>query len=413
MRVAEDRGQAAEKQPDRARLPIRDLLRRGRHAAVREEIAARLRQPEGQRWLDDLIGEAITWDDLAQADALVRLVAGLRQTLPEGQARDAPAQDPGRLVSAGKLAHDIEQFEWLATQGLLDDLAADLTAAYARALKRFDGAPGAHRLPADQLGEPLVERYFGRLLHLAEGPRVAQALSGAWSGATVEARYLDTAPGLVVIDDFLGPEALAGLRHFCLASTVWNANRYGHGRLGAFVRDGFSCPLLFQIADELRARLPRVLEQGMPLKQLWGFKNAAHQPGDAAIHADFAAVNVNFWLTETDANADPATGGMSVFTMDAPPEWDFEMYNARSDLIHDFLERSRARRIRIPYRANRAIIFNSDLFHGTDRVDFRPGYEARRINVTFLYGNRENDRHHRRISAPASAWRSAAFGRAR
>ena len=38
---------------------------------------------------------------------------------------------------------------------------------------------------------------------------------------------------------------------------------------------------------------------------------------------------------------------------------------------------------------NRAVIFNSNLFHETDKIDFKDGYENRRINVTMLFGKRE------------------------
>jgi hypothetical protein len=34
------------------------------------------------------------------------------------------------------------------------------------------------------------------------------------------------------------------------------------------------------------------------------------------------------------------------------------------------------------------VIFDSDLFHETDAIHFRDGYENRRINVTMLYGRR-------------------------
>jgi hypothetical protein len=43
----------------------------------------------------------------------------------------------------------------------------------------------------------------------------------------------------------------------------------------------------------------------------------------------------------------------------------------------------------MPYRANRAVIFDSDLFHQTDAIRFKPGYTDRRINVTLLYGDRD------------------------
>ena len=43
----------------------------------------------------------------------------------------------------------------------------------------------------------------------------------------------------------------------------------------------------------------------------------------------------------------------------------------------------------VPYRANRAVIFDSDLFHETDQIAFKEGYLNRRINITMLYGTRE------------------------
>ena len=54
-----------------------------------------------------------------------------------------------------------------------------------------------------------------------------------------------------------------------------------------------------------------------------------------------------------------------------------------------FLEEQGAEMIRVPYQQNRAVIFNSDLLHKTDDINFKPGYENRRINVTMLYGWRE------------------------
>jgi hypothetical protein len=47
-----------------------------------------------------------------------------------------------------------------------------------------------------------------------------------------------------------------------------------------------------------------------------------------------------------------------------------------------FLEVSDAKAITIPYRASRAVIFDSNLFHKTDVIRFAEGYENRRINIT-------------------------------
>jgi hypothetical protein len=43
----------------------------------------------------------------------------------------------------------------------------------------------------------------------------------------------------------------------------------------------------------------------------------------------------------------------------------------------------------VQHRANRVVIFDSDLFHQTDEIAFKEGYLNRRINITMLYGRRE------------------------
>ena len=45
----------------------------------------------------------------------------------------------------------------------------------------------------------------------------------------------------------------------------------------------------------------------------------------------------------------------------------------------------------VPYRANRAVILDSSLFHKTDTMAFEPGCCNRRINITALYGRRASD----------------------
>ena len=109
------------------------------------------------------------------------------------------------------------------------------------------------------------------------------------------------------------------------------------------------------------------------------------------MHADAAAVNVNFWITPNEANCNPESGGLVVWDKEAPDDWDFAEYNndKNKHKIQKFLEDSGAKPITIPHRQNRAAIFNSNLFHKTDAIDFHDNYESRRINVTLLYGHRQ------------------------
>jgi Flp pilus assembly protein TadD len=223
--------------------------------------------------------------------------------------------------------------------------------------------------------------------HIEAGDRVAgHAVNPDASHGQIATLWQTSTPQIAVIDNLLTEEALAKLRRFCWGSTIWR-KVYRDGYLGAMPEHGFACPLLAQIADELRSTYPAILGRH-PLLQFWGFKYDSRLSG-IAVHADFAAVNVNFWITPDEANLDPEHGGLVVWDVPAPMGWDFAKYNDDVPAARDFLARSGARPVTVPHRANRAVIFDSDLFHETDRIAFKDGYLNRRINITLLYGRRE------------------------
>jgi hypothetical protein len=72
----------------------------------------------------------------------------------------------------------------------------------------------------------------------------------------------------------------------------------------------------------------------------------------------------------------------------APLDWDLAKYNNGTAAACNFLAQAGARSITVPHRANRVLIFDSNLFHETDRIAFKEGYLNRRINITMLYGRR-------------------------
>jgi hypothetical protein len=190
-----------------------------------------------------------------------------------------------------------------------------------------------------------------------------------------------------VIDDLLTQDALESLRRFCWESTVWR-KAYAGGYLGALPEHGFACPLLAQIAEEFRSTYGGIFG-AHHLRYLWAFKCDSALSG-VNIHADFAAVNVNFWITPDEANLDAERSGLIIWDVAAPLDWDFAKYNDNDAAIRDFLAENCARSMTVPYRANRAVIFDSDLFHETDRIAFREGYTNRRLNITLLYGRRRS-----------------------
>ena len=297
-----------------------------------------------------------------------------------------------RRTTLGKLRHAREQLEYLAATGAADRDYSGEIADYAAVLETTAGAARegtVFNLAADDLGR--LRKHYNRCLQRREAPALdGGALNPDLDAADITGRYLATGPGIVWIDDFLRPEALEALRTYLLESTIWYDAEHPNGYVGTYLHDGFDCPLIRQVAAELRQRLPDIFGES-PLLQLWAYQYDSRLSG-IDMHADFAAVNVNFWITPDEANLDPESGGMVVWDVEAPADWDFTRYNTagKKQEILDFLEAEGARPIRIPHRQNRVVIFNSDLFHRTDDIRFREGFENRRINVTMLYGRRHD-----------------------
>ena len=79
---------------------------------------------------------------------------------------------------------------------------------------------------------------------------------------------------------------------------------------------------------------------------------------------------------------------MAVDDAPSPKDWHFKAYNEDKDRIYRFLEANKASSVNVPYRCNRAVLFNSAYFHETDQIRFADGYESRRVNITYLFGRR-------------------------
>lgn len=322
-------------------------------------------------------------------EEMSRALRCFAETAQAKHAQGRPVTDTS--VFRSRLKHDAEQVAYLFERGLLGDTWRGYHQALIHVLAQIEAAPGAtpgNRVlvsPADL--QPIAPS-FNRLLYVAPCDTMPEgALASDLDSAAIEARYLGTQPEVTTIDGLLSEEALRRLREFCWTSTIWKKD-YENGYIGAFLGDGFASPLLLQIAEELRRRFPRIFGRHR-LTQAWAFKHDSARRG-LNIHADAAAVNVNFWITPDEANLDPESGGLVVWDKEAPRDWDFRTYNSDSarGKIYEWLKEQGAREITIPYRANRAVLFNSDLFHETDDIAFKEGFTNRRINITLLYGHR-------------------------
>ena len=78
-----------------------------------------------------------------------------------------------------------------------------------------------------------------------------------------------------------------------------------------------------------------------PINHIWAFKYDSRAKNEKSslkginVHADFAAVNVNFWITPKEANLNPDSGGLVVYDVESPKDWNFNTYN-KDQLINIF-----------------------------------------------------------------------------
>jgi tetratricopeptide (TPR) repeat protein len=286
-----------------------------------------------------------------------------------------------------RIKHDREQITLLRQRGLLEKkwepYAEYLNALWTNLQTQADTVAPVEITGANvQTIAPSINRF----VYFRHSPAIpGRALRRDLNVEELQRDYSHSRPEIVWMDDFLTQEALFSLRQFCIESTVWKA-QFAGGYLGALLKSGFSSPLILQIAEEIRTRLP-VIFGCHRLEQAWAFKYDSTMKG-TNVHADFAAVNVNFWITPNEACRDLDNSGLIIWDKGSPPDWRFREYNnaASENQIRRFLADAGARSVRVPYRSNRCVIFNSALFHETDRFAFADAYEHRRINVTFLYG---------------------------
>ncbi|MCG6872907.1 MAG: tetratricopeptide repeat protein [Gammaproteobacteria bacterium] len=366
-------------------------------------VLARLgRTAEAEQFAEDLSrdfpDQDLAWQRLGEARQARGDLHGAAAAFERAHALLRRPGPPPAFVERGtfhrtnraKFRHDLEQLAYLAERGIGG--LEPVIRAYQEVEARLPGElqPGE----IVQMPARVVERFspwYNRCHHREPAPAIAGgALNPELDWPALEQAYFRSGPGMLHVDGWLRPEALTALRRYCLESTIWYDADHARGYVGSYFHDGFACPLVVQIAEELPRRLPRVFGPH-GLTTAWAYKYDSELSG-IDMHADAAAVNVNFWLTPDEANLDPQSGGLVLWDREAPADWDPDRYN-RADpeekrRILAWLEEEGAERRTVPHRQNRAVIFNSDLFHRTDDIRFRPGYENRRINVTMLFGQR-------------------------
>ena len=169
-------------------------------------------------------------DDLKQCGLVLRSGGDLAGALAAFEA--ALAAEPGALDTL------LYRGQTLVQLGRVSEGFAAITAA----ARRFHTGPGEtgpvskQRHDAEQAAWLAAHAVApGPGLHLEGGGRVAHAVNPANTGPATRA-WAESDPKIVVIDDLLTGEALAGLRRFCHGSTMWRTSFEGRPSISTYSR---------------------------------------------------------------------------------------------------------------------------------------------------------------------------------
>ena len=138
------------------------------------------------------------------------------------------------------------------------------------------------------------------------------------------------------------------------------------------------------IVDDLEYSCPELLNNFV---RAWSFLYDNETKG-VGIHSDPSNFNVNIWVTPDECVKDPYSNGLNIYQVPVPTDAKREDYNNPNNIYMKKLIYSRPHHIlRIPYKCNRAIIFDASLPHETDKVSMIEGPKNRRVSYTMLYGD--------------------------
>ena len=269
--------------------------------------------------------------------------------------------------------------------GLAQTKTGELDAAceaFSRAVTRLPLPSDANALRRLERHRAECERY--RAQHSVDPTAPVNFLRGSidWPAA---ARAFEThAPHMVVVDDFLDPETLTWIQDF-VNRGAWDSGTTSGDEIHASLGEGFFAKPLLGLAHAI-TRDANALVGLLPLQSLWMYKYFSNNR-ERTPHADAGRLSVNIWITPDAHNRSEGTGGLRLWPILAERAYYAQNRDWQRDYVRSRLAVSDAPFEIIPYRCNRAIIFDSTLIHQTEEFDFDDTHGGRRANITLAYGS--------------------------
>lgn len=197
----------------------------------------------------------------------------------------------------------------------------------------------------------------------------------------IERQYRASAPfNYAVIDNVLPEDVCRSVREQIVSNWGWQYMNWESQEL--YIRD-FELKEAAAIGQEFKECLSALLSDLELVQHIafWHQRNAG-----LYAHSDTGAVTVNLWLTPDEYNLDPSSGGLILYDVKRTDEMPIHEFNAAPYSIDYLAANTRGQVVTIPYRFNRAVLFDAKTFHASDKMNFvNDGPETSRINFALLF----------------------------
>lgn len=313
-----------------------------------------------------------------------------------------------KITTKAVLEYNIEYLNYLITKKKLIKFE-NILSVYEDTLKKVNHYNNSSYLANISLDEPYmkdIKQYYNRPIYIKyDNEVISGELFNEIDFVKKEEEYFNSDIGVVIIDNILSDNTIQLLRKIIKENAIFFDYKFPN-LFKSRMDDGLHQQIFGQIANELQKKMPKLLS--IPLKEWWIYKSIYKpQQLSLGIHTDSGLVQVNFWITEENYNLNKQSGGLIIYKTqcedndESSLDWDINVANGKCFIIdengrsiepkkHELLKNNNYDSIKIPYKENRAIIFNSSLFHTTDskNINFANDYSGFRANLTYTFGDR-------------------------
>ncbi len=189
-----------------------------------------------------------------------------------------------------------------------------------------------------------------------------------------------------IIDDFLDITQCRELHKNLLNNQMWRKkNPISKHLYNSQPKSAFVEIILASVDSAMRKRAG----DGINLIDYWALLYSKNSDGNT--HADFGQLTLTYWLTPEEYNLDSDTGGLLIYDVKRAKDLRASEYLTAGQASEKYvLERTR-RHVIVPYRCNRAVLFDSSHYHKTHSPNFDIAHpEGMRMNLTFSYACAEH-----------------------